>query len=290
MPLSRSSVLGLLVSSAALAGCGSKIETLRDALVQDDMVRASALATTPPCVDATCLDPLARGLGSKTGFDEKNPDQASAAAVALLLVRDKRGDFVPDADRWITAMTVSRGQGADALRLAVAHGMAELAPRVGKRVDDEAEATALVHDMAIALPGACETYVALAKGGVAPMPPEMRPDHAPCVQHDLERKDGAGAAYGFGVWRAAAGVAALWKDEARALRAGLDAAHGNARDALEAKLAVIDAATAKMAFKSLPSAANAAWGQEMQQAHGVASAPGPAAPAPPASAAPSSSR
>jgi hypothetical protein len=78
------------------------------------------------------------------------------------------------------------------------------------------------------------------------MPPPKEPDRDPCVQRDLERKDGPGAAYGHGVWRAAAGAMALWKDEARALRTGLDYAEVVVRPVLEARLAVIDAATARM--------------------------------------------
>jgi hypothetical protein len=78
------------------------------------------------------------------------------------------------------------------------------------------------------------------------LPAGKRPDTALCVQRDLERKDGPGARFGLGagVWRAAAAVVALWKDDARALRGGLDAADEVVRPALEKKLAVIEGASA----------------------------------------------
>ena len=61
------------------------------------------------------------------------------------------------------------------------------------------------------------------------------------MQRDLERKDGPGAKWGTGVWRATAGMVALWKDEARALRSGLEVADDLVKPALEKKLAVIEA-------------------------------------------------
>jgi hypothetical protein len=243
--------------SLALAGCRSRVASLRAALQDDDVARAGTLAAGPHCDDGTCVDALARAFGSKRGFDLKDPDQASAAAVAVLLVRDRRGDLAGDADRWIAALNLARGEGADALRLAVAHDMAELAPRIGKRIDDDAEATALVHDVAGALPGACPSYRLLASVPIDRMRPEQRPEHDPCVQRDLLRKDGPGAAYGFGLWRAAAGVVALWKDEARALRAGLGNASEGTRAAVEKKLAVIEPATAKIELKKVDAPWNA---------------------------------
>lgn len=277
--------LGLLAS-----GCRSKVGSLRDALIEDDVARAAAVVDAPACADAGCFDGIARALGSKNGFQAGDPDQASAAAVAVVLVRDRRGDLVPEADRWIAATTLARGFGADALRLAVAHGMAEMAPRVGKRIDDEAEAARMAHDLAGVLPGACETYVLLGAGddaALAKLPPNKQPEHSPCVQRDLERKDGPGAAYGTGVWRAAAAIVALWKDEARALRTGLAEADEAVKPALQAKLAVIDAATAKIALKAVVPAGNTASdvdggsrSKEVQGVHGVLPGATAGAPAP----------
>jgi hypothetical protein len=247
--------LVLLLGWASFAvGCKSRIGALRDALADDDVTRAAGVVSAPVCTGAAgekCVDALATAFGGKHGFDVRDPDNASAAAVAVLVVRDKRGDLAVDADRWIAAMTIAHGDAADALRLAVAHNMAELAPRIGKRIDDEAEATAMVHDVAAALPGSCPTYVAMASTPIEKMAPAERPDHSPCVQRDLERKDGPGAKYGYGVWRAASGVAALWKDEARALRSGLAAASPSTRAVVGKRLAVIDAASGKIDLKKV---------------------------------------
>jgi len=230
-----------------LAGCRSRVAELHDALVEDDAARASKVVAGRACVDAGCLDELARALGSKTGFRADDPDQATAAAVALVLVRDRRGDVVPETDRWIAATTLARGHGADALRLAIARGMAELAPRVGARwPEDDAALRALVHDVGAVLPGSCETYARLGSAAADALPEKLRPERAPCVQRDLERKGGPGAAWGAGTRRAAAGVAALWREEAIALRSGVPSADPGTRPVLEAKLATIEAATGKI--------------------------------------------
>jgi hypothetical protein len=241
-------VLAAALGALALTGCRSKVAELRDALLDDDATHATSVVDGPECTDASCLDAIARTLGAKHGFESNDPDQASAAAVAVVLVRDRRGDLVPDADRWIAALTMATGHGADALRLAVARGMAETAPRLGKPLQalDEGEAARLVHDLAGILPGACDTYALLGTTPASALPPAKQPERSQCVQRDLERKDGPGAAYGHGVGRAAAGALALWKDEARALRTGLAYADAVVRPVLEAKLAVIEAATARM--------------------------------------------
>jgi hypothetical protein len=240
--------LAVVLLALGAMGCRSKVATLRDALLEDDGARAASLVDVPACVDVGCLDPIARKLGAKRGFDSNDPDQASAGAVALVLTRDRRGDVVPDADRWVAALTQARGFGADALRLAVARGMAEMSPRVGKRLDDEAELTKLVHDLSGVLPGACPTYAMMGMAPIEGLPASKAPDTAVCVQRDLERKDGPGARFGMGsgVWRAAAGIVALWKDEARALRGGMEAADEMVRPALEKKLAVIEGASARI--------------------------------------------
>jgi hypothetical protein len=238
-------LLVILLALGAM-GCRSKVATLRDALLDDDGASAIHVVDAPACADTGCLDPIARKLGARHGFDSNDPDQASAAAVALVLARDRRGDLVPDADRWVAALTQARGYGADALRLAVARGMADMAPRLGKPMTDETEVAKLVHDLSGVLPGACPTYAMMGGTAVEKLPAGKRPDTALCVQRDLERMDGPGARFGLGagVWRAAAAVVALWKDDARALRGGLDAADEVVRPALEKKLAVIEGASA----------------------------------------------
>jgi len=233
----------VILLALCAVGCRSKVATLRDALLEDDGAHAASVVDGPACVDVGCLDPIARKLGARHGFDSNDPDQASAGAVALVLARDRRGDVVPDADRWIAALTQARGFGADALRLAVARGMAEMAPRLGERLDDEAQVTKLVHDLSGVLPGACPTYAMMGGTPIEQLPGSKGPDKAVCVQRDLERKDGPGSRFGSGVWRAAAGIVALWKDEARALRSGLEATDEVVRPVLEKKLAVIEGAS-----------------------------------------------
>jgi hypothetical protein len=243
----RSSGLPVLLFSACALGtmgCRSKVATLRDALLEDPGAGAASVVDAPACTDAGCLDPIARKLGARHGFDSNDPDQASAATVALVLARDRRGDLVPDADRWIAALTQARGLGADALRLAVARGMAEMTSRVSKRLEDDAEVTKLVHDLAGVLPGACPTYAMMGGAPIAQLPAGKGPDTSLCVQRDLERKDGPGAKFGSGVWRAAAGIVALWNDEARALRGGLEMADEVVRPVIEKKLAAIEGASA----------------------------------------------
>ena len=254
----------LPVLALGALGCRSKVATLRDALLEDDAARVASLVETPPCTEAACLDPIAKTLGAKGGFNSNDPDQASAAAVAFVLVRDRRGDLVPDPERWIAALTMARGYGADALRLAVARGMADMAPRVGKPLEDEAEATKLVHDLAGILPGACPTYARMGAGATpaGQLPQVKGPDEAECVQRDLERKDGPGAKWGTGVWRATAGMVALWKDEARALRSGLGMADEVVKPSLEKELAVIEAATARVKVKGQANLEKGAGGAE----------------------------
>ena len=97
---------GILLALCAM-GCRSKVATLRDALLEDDGARAASVVDAPACTDAGCLDLIAKQLGARHGFDSNDPDQASASAVALVLARDRRGDLVPDADRWIAAPSSS---------------------------------------------------------------------------------------------------------------------------------------------------------------------------------------
>jgi hypothetical protein len=238
-------VLAVVVLAAATAGCRSKVASLRDALLEGGDAQVAGVVDAPACTTTGCLDVVARALGAKNGFDANDPDQASAGAVAVVLARDHRGDLVPDPDRWIAAATMARGYGADALRLALARGMADVAPRLARAPAGEAELANVVRAMAAAMPGACDTYADLGAKTVAELSPAKRPETSKCVQRDLERKDGPGAGWGRGTWRAAAGALALWKAYARALREGEPAADPIVRSALEAKLAVIEAATAK---------------------------------------------
>jgi hypothetical protein len=226
------------------------------------------------------LQNIANTFGSKNGFNTKPPDQAAAATVALVLVREKRGDWFAGADTWMQAIRAGKGPGPDALRLATARQMAAGAPEVGTKADDEKAALGIMKVVGEAVPGACATYTALGNGiDPASLPIEMMPDHSPCVQKDLARKDGPGGTYGRGVFRAAEAAVALWKDEARALRDGLALMSGKAHATLEANLDTIDLATAKIELKKVPR--DDEWLGGMQVVHGDAGVPFVDAGAPP---------
>jgi hypothetical protein len=238
----------------------AKIEAVRDALEKDDASSIkSAVEGYPACADApplallpnqpsprdtACFAELANALGSKKGFSISPPDQAAAATVAIVLLRDGRGDWVAHSDTWLTALKVGKGSGHDTLRLAVARKMAEAAPLVGRQLDAEPDALAAMKGIAAAVPGACPTYWLLGSGtSNASLPAEQSAEHSACVHKDLKRREGPGGAYGEGTPRAIEGALALWREAERALRVGLPNAAPAAKSALEGKLKTIEAAT-----------------------------------------------
>ena len=75
------------------------------------------------------------------------------------------------------------------------------------------------------------------------------------MHKDLTRREGMGASYGEGTFRALEGALALWRETERALRIGLSAAEPAAKSTLEKKLAIIEPATQKIATKKVDSAA-----------------------------------
>jgi hypothetical protein len=183
-----------ILAAAALVAMGcrggmGKIEKLRDALADDDSAALSDLGggfpscKRAPNTDEPCLGEIAKAFGSKNGYNAKPPDQAAAATAALVLARDKRGDWLGVADAWMPGIRVGKGPGADALRLATARRMAEASPAVGRKIDEEKDALAMLKAIGEAIPGACPTYAALG-GGADPkvMRPEAQADHSPCVQ------------------------------------------------------------------------------------------------------------
>jgi len=258
----------------------AKIEKVRDALassdaaaivtVSEDLPRCSEMPVRP---EAGCLATLATTLGSKTGFHSNPPDQASAAAAAVVLATSKHGDWLPSpADGWLDSIRTGGGPGADALRLAVARAMSDGAPDVARSIDDEAAATALVRAVSAAVPGACTTYGLLGSGaGTDRLAPELSADHSPCVQKDLERKDGPGGTYGHGLFRAAEGAAALWKDATRALRIGAAKMSGAPRAAVEDRLGALETGLGKIQLKKLPPPPD--YSQYMSDVHGDAGVP-----------------
>jgi hypothetical protein len=253
----------------SLFGCKkepyAKIEALRDALASGD-AKAIGAATEDfaPCAevplaaksepkDDGCLREIATGFGSKSGFSSKAPNQAAVAAAALVIARDGRGDWVPNVDAWLSSMKAGTGAGPDALRLAVAKRLADAAPLVGKKVDEEKDARPMMKAIAQAIPGACATYALLGDGAALDkLPPELSPDHSACVQKDLGRREGPGGRYGEGLWRAAAAAIVIYREAARALRIGVASADAKTKAALESKIAEVDAAAEKNDVKKQP--------------------------------------
>ena len=272
---------GLAVASLACAGalvlapaCKSpmaKIEAVRDSLEKDDAAAiASAVEGYPACADAPpvallptqasprdtgCFAEIANALGSKHGFSPKPPDQAAATTVAIVLLRDGRGDWVAHPDDWLGSIKVGKGSGPDALRLAVARKMAEGAPKVGRKLEEEKEALEAMKTVASAIPGACPTYWLLGSGtDASKIAAEHSADHSACVHRDLARREGPGSSYGAGTFRALEGSLALWRETERALRLGLANASPEAKAVLEKKLAIIEPATQAIATKKVASA------------------------------------
>ncbi|MBX3192600.1 MAG: hypothetical protein KF819_36790 [Labilithrix sp.] len=261
------------ISALAFACKGgmAKIEAVRDALEKDDAAAIkSAIDGYPACPDAPpvalspkqpsprdtgCLADIANALGSKKGFAPSPPDQAAATTAAIVILRDGRGDYLAHSEAWIGSLKAGKGTGVDALRLAVAHKMAEAAPKVGRRIDDEKDARAALAAVAGAIPGACPTYWLLGSGAeAAKIPAELSAEHATCVHRDLARREGPGASYGDGTFRALEGSLALWRETERALRLGLTQASPSTKAAVEAKLKAIEGATQAIATKKMASA------------------------------------
>jgi hypothetical protein len=252
-------------------GAMAKIDAVRDGLVADDAGKIEASTSGfPTCPDAPpqavpagqpgprdkgCLSEIANALGSKIGFRAPPIDQAAAATAALVVVRDGRGDWFAHADLWLAAIKTNKGAGQDALRLAVARRMASVAPRVGRTIEDEKTAADTLAAIASAIPGACPTYQLIGAGTeAAKIRAELSADHAACVHKDLTRREGMGASYGEGTFRALEGALALWREAERSLRLGLASAEPAAKSTLEKKLAIIEPATQKVVTKKVESA------------------------------------
>lgn len=281
------SALGSASLGLLLIGCKgpmAKIDAIRGALEKDDAAAIkSAVEGYPPCADAPpvallsgqpsprdtgCLGEIASALGSKRGFSSTSPDQASSATVAVVMLRDGRGDWVAHPESWLGTLKVGKGSGPDALRLAIVRTMAEAAPLVGRKLEDEKDARAAMKAVAGAVPGACPTYWLIGSGtDPRALAAEHSAEHSACVHKDLQRREGAGASYGAGTFRALEGSLALWRETERALRLGLTSASPAVKTAMEAKLKTIEAATQAIATKRLASTASAPVVQMLGDVH-----------------------
>jgi len=264
MRLLRFVVLGLVLVGCKKSPMG-RVEQIRDEL-GGDAPRWSGDLARCDAARATCAVDVAKSIGG--AFDEKKPDQISAAAVAVVVARDGHGSDVPGPDVWIRAMRRAKGVGADALRLATSFAMARVAAKHAHAIDTDDAARAFLSDVAASIPGACPTYATLG-GGASPdaMPPADSPDHSACVQHDLARTTGPGAAYGQGLFRGAAGALALWKAALAALHDGAALTDASSRAALDRRLATLDDATPKIALKVVAAPPGNAWSEHMVAEH-----------------------
>lgn len=242
----------VLVLVLGCGGCSktARIESLRDDLADNDT--AAATKNLPSCADSDttpnpCLTDLANAFGSKSGYHEDPPDQASAAALAAAIARDGRGSAAGQPDAWIKIIKVSKGPGPDALRHATAQRIAAITKAYAHDVTSDDEARKLLRDVA-ALPGACNTYAKLGAGvDDATLPLTVQADHSPCVQKDLGRNGGPGGTYGQGLWRAAQGALAFARELTVALAEGeklmskAPAVHVALKDFDPIKLKTVDA-------------------------------------------------
>ncbi len=260
----RPLVIGLAV--VALAACKKtpmdRVTSIRSEVEGD----APKLDAFPKCVDRTaCAKDVAAAIGGT--FDDKKPDQISAGAAAVVIARDKHASDLGSPDVWLIAIRKAKGPGADALRLATAYALYLGVDAHAKTIDDDAGARAFMRHVASGVPGACATYDALG-GGANPdaMSPADSPDHSACVQRDLGRKDGPGSTYGQGLFRGAAGALALLKETTSALHDGSAQMDGNAKEALDRRLAILDAALAKITLKTVEAPPGNTW-DKMQEPH-----------------------
>jgi hypothetical protein len=149
--------------------------------------------------------------------------------------------------------------------------MEQAAPAVGKKIEGDAASREVMHAIAAAVPGACPTYRLLGRGDeLGKLAPELGPDHAACVQRDLARREGPGAGYAAGVPRALEGALALWRETERALRLGAPAADAATKARLDARLAVIEAATMRIATERVAATIAAPVALQMGELHAQA--------------------
>ena len=240
----------------------SKVDDIRGELASDAPDWDKGLPTC--AAPETCAHDVALAIGAP--FEDKKPDQVSAAAVAVVVARDHHGSSVGSADVWLAAMRKAKGAGADALRLAVALEMSSVASKHAHALDTDDSARAFLAAVAATIPGACKTYEALGSGAsIDAMPPQDSPDHDACVQHDLERASGPGGGYGQGLFRAVAAGLSLWKSALLALHDGSAQMEGRYASALVRRVAVLDEATPKIVAKVVSAPPGNVWAQTQDQ-------------------------
>jgi hypothetical protein len=210
------------------------------------LLNGTALPELPACSAASlpgCRDALARALGAHAGFNAANPDQASAAAMAVLLVRDHRGELAePESDAWLLVLKSGRGVGPDALRLATLKQLETVVPELAREWRGDAELRTFLKGVAAVSPGTCQTYRLVGEGAPeTSMPAQLNWRSSACVHHDLVKRDGLNAAYAPDpASRCSAGARAALFETVRALRAGTSQAAPAVKARMESKLASLE--------------------------------------------------
>lgn len=249
-----------LLLSFGLVACSGKMEKLRDGLaggtLQSDAPRCADREALPACLDSGAAH-FAKGAK----FDASNPDQASAAALAIM-VAEGHADWVHNTDEWLAVVRSAEGPGADALRLAIANTLAAHVAGLDGALEDEMAVRKLFLAVAAAVPGACETYERLGAGAAdESLALTLSADHSPCVQRDLKRQSGPGGAYGYGLWRAAAGALASWNTTVDALENGLPKASPKVRGAIKARIDALGPARRSIRVKKVDRPVGNQWNE-----------------------------
>jgi hypothetical protein len=210
------------------------------------LLNGTTLPELPACSVASlpqCRDALARALGARTGFNAANPDQASSAAMAVMLVRDHRGELAePESDAWLLVLRSGRGVGPDALRLATVKQLETVLPELAREWRGDVELRTFLKGVAAVSPGTCQTYRLVGEGAAdASIPAQLHWRSSACVHHDLGKRDGLNVAYAPDpASRCSAGARAALFETVRALRAGTAQAAPAVKARMETKLASLE--------------------------------------------------
>ncbi len=227
------------------------MEKLRDQLATGDVDTVAPRCATKSDVPK-CVNDGAAFFVDAAKFDGDNPDQASAATAALL-VFDGHGSWLGDSEAvWLAAEKTGKGDGGDALRLAIGRRLADSLPALARKLETDDDGRKLLGIVAADVPGACVTYESLAStNDDSKMDPAQSADHSSCVQKDLVRVDGPGGAYGYGLWRAVAAGLALLKDTVRALDVGAKLMTGKSQTAINQSIDAIKHAIDKIEVRKV---------------------------------------
>jgi hypothetical protein len=235
-------LVSLCLILGTIAGCKKdSMRPLRD--TEAAMLAGTPLPTLPACTtpDETCANTLAHAFGG-AAFNAKAPDQASAGAMAIMLVRHQTAALGDDPEPWLRVLRAGKGPGSDALRLATSARLTAIMPGLAKSWPNSDALHGFVREVASAVPGACTTYVLISSGkSDAELPALLHWRTSACLHKDVTRRDGPGAGYApDGTRRTAAGARAILHETVRALRAGAEFARPEVRARLLQELVMLE--------------------------------------------------